>query len=102
MNCLKALTFSKKFTEALTILLFKGFGPVIGILLKSLTPVIKALTPAIEPLARAMVPLVELFGAGLLIAVQLITPAIILFAQWAGKSNDVHSGYGTGRVSVHR
>ena len=67
------------FTEALDTL-FKGFGPVIGVLIKSLTPVIKALTPAIVPLAKALTPLIELFGAGLLVAVELLTPAIVLFA----------------------
>ena len=68
------------FTEALD-LLFKAFGPVVGVLLKSLTPVIVALTPAIEPLAMALIPLVEIFGTNLLIAVQLLTPLITFAAQ---------------------
>ena len=69
-----------QFTEALD-LVFKAFGPVVGVLLESLTPVIKALTPAIEPLARALIPLVEIFGTNLLIAVTLLTPLITLAAQ---------------------
>ena len=70
-----------QFTEALDTLVFKAFGPVVGVLLESLTPVIRALTPAIEPLARALIPLVEIFGTNLLIAVNLLTPLITLAAR---------------------
>ena len=69
-----------QFTDALD-LVFKAFGPVVGVLLESLTPVIKALTPAIEPLARALIPLVEIFGTNLLIAVTLLTPLITFAAK---------------------
>ena len=69
-----------KFTEALD-LVFKGLGPVVGVLLDALTPVIVALTPAIAPLAMALIPLVEIFGTNLLIAVTLLTPLITLAAK---------------------
>ena len=72
-----------KFTDALD-LVFKGLGPVVGVLLDALTPVIVALTPAIEPLARALIPLVEIFGTNLLIAVNLLTPLITLAAEGVG------------------